>query len=303
MTHPAPDIRPGTAADSRPAFDVFLAAVTDLSARLGSPWDAKPDELWPRLEPMFALLAAHAAEWWVAQDGDGRVIGYARSVERGGLFELSEMFVLPDRQAAGIGRELLRRAFPLGRGDLRAIIATTDVRAQANYYRAGTAARFPIASLLGRPGVATGSGPLDPPLEAVAVTQDDVPALLSLERDAIEFDRGDEMRWLVEQRKGFLYRRAGRVVGSGFMTHRGGIGPVVSISARDMPGILDHLERCAADLELEEITLDVPGPNEAALLHLLDRRLQLDPFFTLLMSSRPFGDFARFIGFAPPFVL
>ena len=303
MTDHALDIRPGTPADSRPAFDVFLAAITDLADRLGSPWEPNGDELWPRLEPMFDMIAAHAAEWWVAADGDGKIIGYARSVERGGLFELSEMFVLPNRQAAGIGRELLQRAFPPGRGEVRAIIATTDTRALANYYRAGTAARFPIASLVGVPGVASGTGPLDPSLEVVAATPDDIPALLELERGAIEFDRGEEMRWLVDHREAYLYRRDGRLAGSAFLASRGGIGPVVSARQEDMPGILDHLERRAAELEVEELTLDVPGPNEAAMRHLLDRGLKLDTFLTVMMSSRPFGDFRRFISFAPPFVL
>ena len=31
--------------------------------------------------------------------------------------------------------------------------------------------------------------------------------------------------------------------------------------------------------------------------------LRFDPFYTFLMSSRPFGRFDRFIGFSPPFVL
>jgi hypothetical protein len=43
--------------------------------------------------------------------------------------------------------------------------------------------------------------------------------------------------------------------------------------------------------------------NEIAMRHLLDRRYRMDPFITLLLSSRPFGQFDRFIGFSPPFVL
>jgi hypothetical protein len=70
-----------------------------------------------------------------------------------------------------------------------------------------------------------------------------------------------------------------------------------------MPGILDHLERFAAEQEIAEMTVDVPGPNEAAMRHLLGRRFKMDPFITLFMSSRPFGHFDRFIGFSPPFVL
>jgi GNAT superfamily N-acetyltransferase len=303
MTDPGFRLRPGTAEDSRPAFDVFLPSVVDLSIRLGAPWNPDPD-MWPRMEPIMAMLANHAAEWWVAEDDvNGEMIGYARSVERGGLFELSEFFVLPSRQAAGLGSELLARAFPLGRGEVRAIIATTDLRAQARYYRAGTAARFPILSLLGAPGTAAGTATVDRAIEAQRATEEDIPALTELERSVLGFDRGDEFRWLLEHREGYLYRRAGRIVGSGFLASRGGVGPVSAAEPADTPGILDHLERRAAELEIAEMSFDVPGPNETAIRHLLDRRFRLDPFLTLLMSSRPFGQFDRFIGFSPPFVL
>jgi hypothetical protein len=43
--------------------------------------------------------------------------------------------------------------------------------------------------------------------------------------------------------------------------------------------------------------------NQVAVRHLLDRGFKIDPFLTLLMSSRPFGQFDRFIGFGPPLVL
>ena len=126
------------------------------------------------------FMAEHAAEWWVAEDQEsGRVVGYARSVERGGLFELAEFFVLPDNQSAGIGRALLDKAFPAGRGEVRAIIATTDVRAQARYYQAGTVARFPIVGMTAKPGAAAGAT-LNDGLEPVRATADDIGALSAL---------------------------------------------------------------------------------------------------------------------------
>jgi len=297
-------IRRGELADSRPAFDVFLPAVNDLSRRLGQPWDPEPEALWTRLEPLFAMLAEEAAEWWVAEDrGSGQVIGHARSIERGSLLELSEFFVMPDRQTAGVGGQLLERAFPLDRGEVRAIIATTDTRALARYYRTGTAARFPILSLLGPPGVASGAGPLDPALDAQAATTDDMAAMNELERSVVGFGRGQEFAWLVEHRHGFVYRRGGRMVGYAFIGDRGGIGPLAVADPDDQPAILDHLERTAAEREIAEISVDAPGPNDVAIRHLLHRRLKIDPFYTLFMSSRPFGQFDRYIGFSPPFVL
>jgi GNAT superfamily N-acetyltransferase len=303
MTDGAFTTRRGTPADSRAAYDVFIEAVTDLASRLGTPWEPDREELWTRLAPLYQLLADNSAEWWLAEDGEGVVIGNARSVERGGLFELSEFFVRPERQAVGVGGSLLERAFPAGRGEVRAIIATTDTRALSHYYRAGTTAQFPIPALQGAPGTRSGNGPLDPTLEAVAATSDDIGVLSGLERDVLGYDRGHEFRWLLDNRRGYLYRRAGRLQGSAFMGPRGGIGPVAVADAADLPGILDHLERKAAELELADMSVDVPGPNGTAMRHLLSRGLKMDPFITLFMASRPFGHFDRYIGFSPPFVL
>lgn len=300
MADPEPVIRRGTPADSRGCYDVFLPAIRELTARLGSPWEPDPEQLWPRLQPMYEHLAAHAAEWWVAEDpANGRLAGYARSVERGGLFELSEFFVHPERQSAGLGRALLERAFPLGRGEVRAIIATTDVRALRRYHAAGTFARFPIAALEGPPSA---DAPLDPGLEIVEATAADIPTLRRLEAAVLEFERGDMFDFLLGDRRGFLYRRDGRDAGFAFVGERG-IGPIAALDPADQPGMLAHVERVAAEIGRKEVGFEVPMVNEVAMSHLLGRRFRMDTFFTFFLSSRAFGQFDRFIGFAPPFVL
>jgi GNAT superfamily N-acetyltransferase len=300
MTEPF-EIRRATADDSRRAFDVFLASARDLTARLNVSWDPEPEAQWAKMRYLLDHLAAHAAEWWIAEDPATReTLGYARSVERDGLFELSEFFVHPDRQAAGLGAALLDRAFPTGRGEVRAIIATTDLRAQARYYRAGCVARFPIAGMLGAPRPAE----LDPGVEGIRVGPDsrDLDTVRAIEREVLEFDRGDELEWLAELREGYLYRRDSRPIGFAFVSADGS-GPIAALDPADQPAILSHVETRAADLGVEELSLEVPMVNEVAVRHLLDRGLRFDPFYTFLMSSRPFGRFDRFIGFSPPFVL
>lgn len=305
MTEPEPDLRPGTPDDSRACYDLFLASVIDLASRLGTPWEPDPEELWPRLQPVYERLAAHHAEWWVAErPDDGRLIGFARSVERGPLFELSEFFVRPGSQASGTGKRLLERTFPLGRGEVRAIIATSDVRAQVRYYRAGTAARFPILSLSGRPQPATEADLAG--LEPRPMSEEALDAVHELERDVLEFPRPiDELGWLLSLREGWIYGRAGRDVGFGFvgLPSSGGTGPVATLDPDDQAPVLRHLEGRAAAMGRETIEFEVPSVNDRAVRHLLDRGFQLDQFLTLFMASRPFGRFDRFIGFAPPFVL
>ncbi len=228
-------LRRGTPEDTRPAFDVFLPAIRDLTTRQGSPWEPDQDELWAELSPMLERLAVHAAEWWVAEDPQsGELIGYARSVDRGGLFELTELFVHPSRQSAGVGADLISHAFPEGRGEVRAIIATTDVRAQARYYGAGTAARFPIVAVEGPPHAAD----LDPEVEIVRLEDGaDTAPLIEIESAILEFDRGDEFAWLLAQREGYLYRRAGAPIGFSFVS-RAGMGPIAALDPDDIVPIL-----------------------------------------------------------------
>lgn len=300
MTAPELAYRRGSLDDSRACFDVFMAAIRDLTARQGTPWEPDPEELWPKLRPMYGHLAGHAAEWWVAEDpASGSLAGYARSVQRGGLFELSEFFVHPDRQSAGVGRSLLERAFPPGRGEVRAIIATTDVRALRRYHAAGTFVRFPICALEGPPRP---DAPLDPALEVVEARPNDIPSLRRIEAEVLEFERGEEFAWLLGDRRGFLYRRDGREVGFAFVGERG-IGPIAALEPDAQPGMLAHVERVAAGIGRTEIGFEVPMVNEVAMTHLLEQGFRMDSFFTFLLSSRPFGQFDRFIGFAPPFVL
>jgi GNAT superfamily N-acetyltransferase len=291
--------RRGRPEDTRPAFDVSIAAMSDLFVRQGQPWGLDTEAFWTSLEPILIHLAATAAEWWVAIDeADGSMVGYARSIERGGLIELSELFVLPDRQSAGIGGRLIERAFPTGRGEVRVIIATSDVRALARYYRAGTVVRFPIAEMTGAPRQSDDAVEL----EAIPATLDDVAELAAIEEAVIGYPRHADYPWLIEHREGHLYRRDERSVGFAFVS-RDGSGPIAALEPAELVPILLHAETRAHALGMDEVSFEVPMPNEVAMRHLLGRGFKIDPPLTLFMSSVPFGRFDRFIAFAPSVVL
>jgi hypothetical protein len=182
---------------------------------------------------------------------------------------------------------------------VRTIIATPDLRALSRYYRAGTVVRFPIVSFTGPPAAAD----VPPDLEIVRATTEDIPELAALERAVIEFPRGsEELAWLLEQREGYLYRRDGRSLGMGFIGQSGS-GPFATLEPADQVPILLHAEARAKALGRDEVSFEVPMINEIAMRHLLDRPFRMDPFMTLFLSSRPFGQFDRFIPFSPPFVL
>lgn len=303
MTTSEPILRRGTPDDTRAAFDLCVTAIADLFARQGAEWEVDLDTFFAKMKPYLDHLAVHAAEWWVAEDpSDGSLLGYARSVERGGLFELSELFVRPGRQSSGLGRRLIDLAYAPGRGEVRLIIATSDVRALARYYAAGTAVRFPIAEMTAPPN-ASSAGTLDARmLQAVRASLDDVPKLAEIETAVVGYPRDADYPWLIEHREGWLYRRDGLAVAFAFLSD-GGTGPIAALEPADQEAILLHVEGRAHDLGVTSLSFDVPMVNEIAMRHLLGRGFKIDPPLVLLMSSVPFGKFDRFIAFAPGIVL
>lgn len=291
--------RRGSADDEAACQQLMWESVTDLGRRQGTPLEGTAEQWWRASEPLYHLLARIAAEWWVAEEvTSGRLVGFARSIERDGLLELTEFFVRPDQQARGIGRTLLERAFAARAGVLRSIIATLDVRAQARYYAAGTVARFPLYTLSGAPGEPSSLGDLVP-----APIDDDVGAQRDIERQVLGHRRSDEeIRLLLERRRGHLFRLDGRPVGFSFVG-KDGAGPMAALDPGHLPAILVHAEGVARALGVERLEIQVPAPNAVGIRHLTGRGFRFDPWVNLLMSERPFGQFDRFIPFSPPLFL
>lgn len=300
---PAVTLRQATPDDTDGCHRIMWHAITDLATRHGTPMEGSADDWWPSSEPQFRYLSRSAAEWWVAEDpSSGSLLGYARSIERGGLFELTEFFVLPAQQTKGVGRMLLDRAFPVGRGEVRSIIATTDVRALARYYSADTVARFPLLTMTGAPSDASQIGRLEP----VRLEESETPPLAdvsAIERATLGYDRDEgALHWLLERREGYLYRRDDRIVGFAFVGSDGS-GPIATLDPVDLPEQLLHVEARAHALGVSSLSLEVPGVNAVAVRHLMGRGFHIDPWVNVLMSNRPFGQFDRFMGFSPPIFL
>jgi GNAT superfamily N-acetyltransferase len=299
---PSITFRRGTPLDTKVCHSVLWQAITDLARRRNLPLEGTADDWWPGSEPEFTYLSHAAAEWWVAEDSAaGAVVGYARSIQRGGLLELTEFFVLPDQQAKGIGHALLERAFPSGRGEIRSIIATTDVPALGRYYTADTVARFPILTLTGAPAEAEPPGELET-IRLDATEPDRLAEVGFIERAVLGYPRGEaELCWILERREGYLYRRGGEMVGFAFVG-KDGAGPIAALDPDNLVAQLQHVESRAHALGAGRLSLQVPGVNAVAIRHLLGRGFLIDAWINLLMSNHPFGQFDRFIAFSPTFL-
>jgi GNAT superfamily N-acetyltransferase len=129
-------IRPMEDRDIAAVDAVANASFADLNARLGVPPYAPAGAAAAAIR-FRRLLATDPGGCWVAEL-DGGVAGAALALVREGLWALSLFVVEPGAQSAGIGGELLTRAWAYGAGaDGHVILASRDPRALRAYTRLG----------------------------------------------------------------------------------------------------------------------------------------------------------------------
>jgi GNAT superfamily N-acetyltransferase len=296
-------IRRGTIDDSFACFRVFATSVDDLVQRLGLAQDSDEEldeaalaNYWERRRPLFEHLAQSADEFWIAER-DGKIIGYARSILRDKIRELTEFFVLPDEQSAGLGRDLLSRAFPEG-AENRIIVATFDTRALMRYMKAGVLARFPIAEFNCVPKAVEYSSDLR--FQAISESSETLAQLSLIDKKILGHERSIDHHFLLKERQGFLYWRDAELMGYGYVGFRSG--PFALIDAADFPAVLAHAET-EASRSHEFFALEIPLMNRAAMNYVLERRFEMDSFYTLFMAEKPFGNFENYIFTSPPFFI
>ena len=293
--------RRGTLDDLQNTFDVFRQSIMELGDRLGMmPISGGHDSqviqnLWAHRQSLFEHLAHTSDNFWIAEQ-DGKVIGFARSILRNGVRQLTEFFVLPEHQSAGVGRELLARSFPVDGADHRFILATIDGRAVQRYLKAKVYPLFPCYAF-SRPAEKVNVDN-DLTIERITPSAQAMGELIRIDNTILGFHREAEHAWLLENRHGYFYKREKQVVGYGYLGEHNG--PFALLDANDFPAILAHAETEAA-LKGTEFSVEVPMVNRAAVDYLLSRGYKLESFFELFMADSPFGKFENYILTSPPF--
>ena len=299
--------RPGTRADSRLAYDIFVPTIDDLGRRTGgnanSTATVEPSRAWERRRGLFDHLALTGDQWWFAEDeATGQAQGYARSILRDGVRELTEFFVLPEAQGGGIGRELLERAFPADGVRHRSIIATLDPPAIARYARTGLDGRLPMVFVEAAPrGI---SIPTDLIREAIDPGAPPFDELGRIDRAVIGFRRDVDHGWLASERPGWLYRRDGRAVAYAYHPIEPSWGgPYAALAAADVPVLLAEAETHAAATGQATVAFDMALTARTALDHVLGRGFRVDPFVMLYFTDGPSDGLDRYVLTSPPFFL
>jgi GNAT superfamily N-acetyltransferase len=294
--------RQGNADDTFAVYQVFTKALIDFGERTnvmaitGASDPVVMNSLWERRKPLFNFLAQDFAHFWVAEK-DGEIVAYARSIQHGDVLELTEFFALPNQQSAGLGRELLSRGFPNSGTRYRTIVATLDERALFRYLSEGVYARFPIKYMYRQ-------------AEKVEIKTDlkiepmdhgvHIEALNHIDQQLLCHQRESVHRWVITTRRGFVYKRDGRVVGYGYVGESSG--PFALLDENDFPAVLAHAESTMAE-QGKEFGVETPLINRKAIQYFTERKYRIDSFTTLFMSNEAFGQFENYLCFSPIFFL
>jgi GNAT superfamily N-acetyltransferase len=285
---PAFRLRPAEDADMRAAFAVFRRAIMAYVHQHGivdSPvvTDGMLDEGWALRGPFIEHLWRSAAHNWLAEDETGSTIGWAMSIERGAMLELTHFFVDPGIQSKGVGRALLERAFPADHAGHRSIVATQDPRALSLYLRAGVRFVTTVADFEARPTPVRVDTDLE--FEALDASTESASVIAGVEAAILGHTREIDSRFLLGERPAWVARRGGTLAGFAFGCRDELTGPIGALDPADIPALLAHVETQAAAAGATNVYFSTPLVNDTAVRHLLGRGFQLDPFVVAVLAD------------------
>lgn len=311
--------RPAAGSDLAACEDIWRESLNHYLLPLGQQ-EIPPDNKALRLLHAHAL-ATDPSLFWVAMAPDDAgpgggsvapaVVAFASAMRRGQVWFLSMLFVRPGRQLGGIGRALLERTLPT-ESAVTLAVATDPAQPISNglYASVGMVPRLPMFNLIGRPMRPDGMPTLP---DAVRPTRFDAGAqttpsagsegldleLGALDRDLLGFAHPQDHEFVRRQgRIGFAYRdRGGSLVGYGYTSEVGRIGPVAARDATLLAPIVAHLLTAVPPRGASAIW--VPGDSGSVMQMLLRAGLRMEGFPVLLGWSRAFADFGRYMPTSP----
>lgn len=291
-----PRLRPMRGDDVDACLEIFYTSQDELYDRLRQPRLPRgPTRLRSLIEHLRSTDPALA---WVAE-GSAGLLAFLNAVRRDDFWYLSFLFVLPEAQAAGLGRRLLGRALPEPDDPcLRATCVDSLQPVSTGLYSTfGLVPRAPIFTLIGRPR--PGGWPRTPRSTVRPVTFEEVaPAsdhearlgaiLEEIDREVLGFSRPlDHRVWGRAGRVGTLFLdtgRAGAALGYGYRAPSGGIGPLVLRTPELAPDVLGQLFEPPPP---DGFQLFVPGPFAEALAPLVRAGLRFEGPPALLCATEP----------------
>ena len=303
--------RPAAEADLLECSRIHRIGIDAYLGRMGFP-------PMPAENPGLVRLHAHTlrtdpSRFQVAErrgrGGKPRIVAFGSAVERGSMWFLSMLFVDPAEQAQGLGRALLERILPEDLGGRQLATCTDSAQPISNglYASFGIVPRMPFLNLLGRPRPGWSPPPLPSGVTATrmepgqdgrlgSADQADLDALdLELNGWAHPQDHAFDLRerpWL------FRYRdESGQVVGYGYTSEVGRVGPIAVRDATHLWPVAAHLLTAVPPRGASSIWFG--GHATDAVAAAIRAGLRLEGFPILACWSEPYADFTRYVPTSP----
>lgn len=294
--------------------DIWRTSINDYIVPLGQ-HEIPPET--NQVGRLFGHLQASDPDRFVvattrSEGADERVVAFTSAIVREWLWYLSMLFVLPELQGAGVGRQLLARVLPAD-GETARSTATDSAQPISNalYASYGIAPRMPLLNLVGlpvRPAVFAPlpSGIAPVPFEEIAAGPpggpghgDLVRAIDGLDREIVGVAHPQDHRYLrTENRRGWLYHGPdGTPVGYGYASESGRLGPVAVRDPDLLAPVLGHLTSSVSPRGA--FAMWIGGAADRALVPMLQAGFRLEDFPVLLCWDRPYADFSRYLPNSP----
>ena len=265
---------------------LFAAGFNDLLIQRGlEPYvDLNNQQAWAAAwerdrRSLFEHLAATGSASWLVED-DKRLLGYARSIIRDRVGQLTEFFVLPEAQGSGLGRGLLERTFDSLEVEHRTVIASTNGAAMARYLKSGVFPLCPVLEFDRKPepiAIETDIG-----IEPISAQDETLSILNAIDREILGYERELDHRWLLRDRQGYLYLRQRKPIGYGYVGRW--CGPFALREPRDFPAVLAHAETAMVGRG-HDLVLMVPLVNRVAVDCVLRRGFRMNTDFVMLFMT------------------
>ena len=307
--------RPVRPDELQACVDIWRVSINDYIVRLNQP--EIENETAPLLRLYTHLQTTDPERFVVATEADPdeprteRIVAFAAAVRREHLWFLSMCFVMPDVQAAGVGRALVAQ---VGGGAVAGepglVRATSTDTAQpisnALYASLGIVPRVPLLNLIGTPTRFDAFGDLPSGLTPVpfdTLARDGHDRLAAtvdaLDREVLGVAHPIDHAYIrKEGRRAWMYHGPdGAPVAYGYATEAGRVGPVASRDPSLLAPILGHLTSAITPRGAFAIWL--PGTAGECVMGALRAGFRLEPFPLLLCWDRPFVDLERYLPISP----
>jgi GNAT superfamily N-acetyltransferase len=295
--------RPARADELQATQQLIVGSINDLTERHG--FGAMATVRTPEFQ-LFSLNDDPAGLWTAEEDGE--IVGSAFAWACGDLWFLAELFVSPERQSKGIGNELLRRMLDhadASGATCKALLTFTFNRtSQALYIRHGMFPRCPVYMFGGAPDAVV-ARLLPNRLRTASIQNTDAhrALLAGIDTSALGVSREKHHRYLAGDAtmKGFLLYAGDACAGYAYVNGFGHVGPVAVAAGQAVAPAFATALALAAGMGAPQVSAFIPGASEAALTVATAAGMRIN-FPMLLMSSREFGDWSRYLPRNPGFM-